>query len=434
MTTRLNAFTQAAGIAFLLVLVPGFAVSQEKNVSAVKQPEQAAGEPARQEQAPAPSPAAISTTPAPAEGPEYIIKQGDTLWDIANTFLQDPFLWPFIWKANPAITNPDLIHTGSRLSIPSLGPIERAMKPAEAAPAEPMVEKQTPAEETAEAEVKPAPAAKMPAEETIAPAPESPPGEGIAAARATLPRPAKPSQPAVAEEELMEGSRLIIPEEQALPMIDKYAMLSAGFVNGVESGDKIVGGQNGFQTIYGYDDIVYVKVRSKDNVNIGDKYLIYAPLGKVTHPKTGERYGRLIRGLGILQIISKDLPDVLTARISLSFDAIEKNNSVVPYQEPSLIYPSSQKKAKDISGYILEVADERTINAQMDFVYLDKGSVDGVEPGDQFVVYAEPERKGFPRKAIGEVQVFLVKDRTSTAVVRKSTIDMAKGNAVDFKK
>jgi hypothetical protein len=45
--------------------------------------------------------------------------------------LKDPFLWPFIWKANPYIANPDLIYPGNNLAIPSLAPIERALQLAE---------------------------------------------------------------------------------------------------------------------------------------------------------------------------------------------------------------------------------------------------------------------------------------------------------------
>jgi hypothetical protein len=62
-------------------------------------------------------------------GGTYTIKQADTLWDISNTFLRDPFLWPLIWKVNPYITNPDLIYPGNTLVIPSLAPIEQAIKP-----------------------------------------------------------------------------------------------------------------------------------------------------------------------------------------------------------------------------------------------------------------------------------------------------------------
>jgi len=40
---------------------------------------------------------------------EYIVKEGDTLWDIAATFLRDPWYWPEVWYVNPQLENPHLI-------------------------------------------------------------------------------------------------------------------------------------------------------------------------------------------------------------------------------------------------------------------------------------------------------------------------------------
>ena len=48
----------------------------------------------------------------------YVIKKGDTLWDLAFKFLGDPFQWPRIWELNRYIANPDLIYPGNRLVIP----------------------------------------------------------------------------------------------------------------------------------------------------------------------------------------------------------------------------------------------------------------------------------------------------------------------------
>ena len=135
MTTRLKNLMQTVCIALILMLFPSTARLQEQKEPAPPQAAEPQGEAPVPPAAPAavlPAPVAKETaTPAPApaveEHPAYIIKQGDTLWDIANTFLKDPFLWPFIWKANPSITNPDLIFAGNKLVIPSLTPIERAL-------------------------------------------------------------------------------------------------------------------------------------------------------------------------------------------------------------------------------------------------------------------------------------------------------------------
>jgi len=57
----------------------------------------------------------MSVPISPTAPERYVVKKGDTLWDISAMYLKEPWYWPEIWYVNPEIHNPHLIYPGDVL-------------------------------------------------------------------------------------------------------------------------------------------------------------------------------------------------------------------------------------------------------------------------------------------------------------------------------
>ena len=47
----------------------------------------------------------------------YIVKEGDTLWDLSDEYLNDPFAWPDLWENNRHIQDPHWIYPGDSIYL-----------------------------------------------------------------------------------------------------------------------------------------------------------------------------------------------------------------------------------------------------------------------------------------------------------------------------
>jgi nucleoid-associated protein YgaU len=83
---------------------------------------------------------ALAQQPTQAQPKQHVVREGDTLWDLARTYFNDPFRWPLIYDANKSLVeNPHRIFPTERLVIPGLvtDAVAVAVPQVEVAPAAP---------------------------------------------------------------------------------------------------------------------------------------------------------------------------------------------------------------------------------------------------------------------------------------------------------
>jgi len=56
----------------------------------------------------------------PANAQLHLVEKGDTLWDLGNKYLSNPYAWPKIWEQNKWIKDPHWIYPGDPLLVPGV--------------------------------------------------------------------------------------------------------------------------------------------------------------------------------------------------------------------------------------------------------------------------------------------------------------------------
>lgn len=297
----------------------------------------------------------------------YKVLPGDTLWDISQKELIDPFLWPKVWKENPEIPNPDLIMPGQTIKIPLY--LLRKEAPKEEPVPEPIVE------------VEPQ---KAP---PVAPAPPAPP---------------KPK-----------------------PLVDANLYISSGYIaHAVDELGKVIGSQSG-KTLLGDHDVVFVT--TKATYKPGDRFYILRKGPVVKHPVTRNILGYLIEITGTAEIMKSEYEGQTPARIIENFSDVNIGDILVAYQKATPMDISRVDcRTPKINGYIVEARQLRLNNGQFDIVYIDKGNKDDIKVGDLL----KTANKGKFIVTNGLIQVIKVQDSTSVAIVRQSMDAITKGNLI----
>lgn len=309
-----------------------------------------------------------------AQETTHAVKEGDTLWDIAGFYYQNPFLWPFIWRANlTEIADPHWIYPEQIFVIP------------------------------------PSP------EEIITEVPE--PEEPVA----YVPEEVTPIPSAV--EPVTEAVSVVKPEER---IWSEEMIHRAGFIvdQDFPHWGQIIGSEPRGEKFITTHKLVYID-RAAD-VDVGDKLTVFRPGNVLTHPKTGKRLGKEILVLGKAEVIAVG-EDGSRCKVIASYDIIKKGDFVTPY-EPVLAPENVEliPTTREIEGFVVDVRPKQKMTPPHVFTYIDQGEDAGIAVGDVFDVYMEPEIGGkqMPDFDFASVQVISVFKEVSIGLL------LAKGSHV----
>jgi hypothetical protein len=313
--------------------------------------------------------------PSAAESDKiYIVRPGDTLSGIAGRLLGNVDRWREILEANPQITAPDMIYPGDSLTLP-------------------LPEPAVPEEELA-------------VREEVAPPPPPPPSPAAAAD--------------ALRDETTEEPALPVEKVRQIPVISHALYRTAGYISKELPEAAIVASIEDRESM-GEGDSVVINLSADE----GTRYTVVRPAQPVFHPKTGTFLGWMIRILGTAEVICPG-PRCSTAVLGNTYDYVAVGDLLVPFDpddflEENVLGPKTTEMClypKEEDATVVAAQEDIAVPGEGNIVFLDKGSADGVGPGNQFAVYRKVAAESYA--FIGQLQVLRTEERTSTALITNS--------------
>jgi len=399
----------------------------EDAVPTKKPPENA---PVVTEQSPRPAPAS-DIKPVAGAPDEYTIQKGDTLWDLSQKFLNNPWYWPKIWSLNPGIENPHWIYPGNKLRIvPGEG---GAQSPAQVQAEEP--------EAGIDATALNAPEEPLPgvSQDTNVSLPTTPDldvvGRNSREGRAASNLVSVSGKLAFAPPPVISvrSSGLVSPEE----------MRAAGTLEASFEEKQML-------SLY---DTAYARFRDEVPAKPGDKLVIFRPEEPIVHPVSGRTLARQTKTVGVVKILSIQGTQA-TVQIERTFEEIERGDLVRPWvAQDKRIAP--RPNTADVVGRIVRAVNPGlTTFGEVNEVFIDRGSADGVEEGNTFAVIrqgdglsnamvtgsytaghqgAMSQKAEVPEENVGLLLVVDSREHISTAIVVKSIRELEPGDFVEMR-
>jgi hypothetical protein len=299
----------------------------------------------------------------------HVVQPGETLWDLARVYLNDPFLWPEIFRLNTGVVeDPALIYPRERLVLPFGA--------------------------------------------TAAAAPGAQPGRTIffrgerqvkQEDRLTVLPLGTAQFPVVRVGDFYRASFLA--RDGEVPAVGRLAELISPTVVPLERPPAI--------QVY---DRVYVALAGTAPA-IGDR-LQFVRQGRELRP-----HGRVYvsTGVGTVAAVEEGVATVVIVRM---YDQVAVNDLAVPFERFPVAVGARPAPSRGLQGSILGFERPHPVQAVEEITFLDVGREAGVREGDEFEVYLPRQGRTWgtrPEIAVARMQV--VKVTRTTASARITSIE-----------
>jgi hypothetical protein len=296
-------------------------------------------------------------------------------------------VWPSIWTDNRDIENPHLIHPGDHIWITDSE--MRVVSPSEA--------------------------------------------ESMLAARPAAPEEFPAAEPSPVD---LPMDVALVPEEQRTRRVSLREWVGLISAEDLEGAAAIVR-KIPNQVMLAQMDRVYIGL-GEGEVQVGDQFDIIRDTEKVFDPDSGRVLGHHVVTLGWLEVTEVH-SETSFAKIGLSMEDIAVGDRLIPRRPEALDIPI-QPSPEDVAGKIVFFPRSRVVIGPLDFVYLNRGTLDGLEAGSPLEVIRggelvnEPVRGGrveVPERVVAKLLVVDAQPETAVALVAETETDLNVGD--DFR-
>lgn len=174
-------------------------------------------------------------------------------------------------------------------------------------------------------------------------------------------------------------------------------------------------------------DKVYIHANaSGPGISVGSLYKSYNTISPVKDPNTGKNIGTQVYLTGLLKIESIK-PGFAIARVLANYHYIHIDDQLIPFKNRDEKI-RIQKGVVGLSGDIIKSEEGRKLLGEDIVVFINRGSAEGVKPGQTYDIYARQTAKAGPGYSaipfsaddIGRVVVVITRPHTATALITKS--------------